>query len=122
MSIFDEVKETLITTGKDVSQKAKDVSEIAKLRLDIRAKQDFVERQYSALGAVYYTNHKDEEGCEEAEQIFLIKEALEEIDRMKAEVLKIRGAAECPDCGFKMPEDAAFCSNCGKKLDDIFED
>lgn len=122
MSIFEEVKETLISTGKDVSQKAKDVSEIAKLKLDIKSKEDFVEKQYLALGRIYYENHKDEKECEEAEQFFLIGEALEEIERMKTEVLKLKGAAECPDCGAKMPENATFCSNCGKKMDDIFED
>lgn len=122
MDFFDKLGETLATAGKDVGQKAKDVSEAAKLRLDIRSKEDFVEKQYEALGKLYYEEHKDEPDCEQAEQIFLIKEALEEIERMKAEVLKIHGSTECQDCGAKMPEEAAFCSNCGAKLNDIFEE
>lgn len=122
MDFFDKLGETIVSAGKDVGQKAKDVSEIAKLKLDIKSKEDFVEKQYAALGKVYYEKHKDEEGCEEAEQFFLIGEALEEIGRMKAEVLKIRGAAECPKCGTKMPEGATFCSTCGTKLDDMFEE
>jgi ribosomal protein L40E len=122
MDFFDKLGETIVSAGKDVGQKAKDVSEVAKLKMDIRSKEDFVEKQYAALGKIYFEEHKDETECEQSEQIFLIKEALEEVERMKAEVLKIQGSTECPGCGAKMPEDAAFCSNCGTKLNDIFEE
>lgn len=122
MEFFDRIGESLVSAGKDVSQRAKDVSEIAKLKLDIKSKEDYVKEQYAAIGEMYFEKHKDEEGLDEAEQFFLIKEALEEIERMKAEVLRIQGSAECPSCGTKMPEDAVFCSNCGAKLDDIYED
>ena len=95
MDFFDKLGESLAMAGKDVTQKAKDVSEIAKLKLDIKSKEDYVQKQYMALGLAYYEKHKDEEGIEEAEQFFLIKEAMEEIERMKAEVLRIQGSAEC---------------------------
>ena len=47
---------------------------------------------------------------------------VEEIERMKAEVLRIQGSAECPKCGAKMPEGAVYCSNCGTKMDDMYEE
>lgn len=131
MEFFDKLSETIVSAGKDVGQKAKDVSEIAKLKMDIRSKEDFVEKQYAELGKAYYEKHKDDETEEtgengektpEQEHFFLISEALGEIERMRAEVLKIQGAAECPKCGAKMPQGAAFCSNCGTKMDDMFED
>ena len=122
MGFLDGLTESLTTAGKDVTQKAKDMSEIAKLKMDIKAKEDYVTRQYALLGEAYFNKHKDEEGIEEAEQFFLIKEALEEMARMREEVLKIQGAAECPQCGNKMPEAATFCSNCGTKLNDMFEE
>lgn len=122
MDFFDKLGESLVSAGKDVGQKAKDVSEIAKLKLDIKAKEDYVQSQYAAIGAAYYEKHKDEENIEEAELFFLIREALEEIARMKTEILRIQGASECPNCGAKMPEEATFCSSCGAKLNDIYED
>lgn len=122
MDFFDKLGETIVTAGKDVGQKAKDVSEIAKLKLDIKSKEDYVQKQYAALGAEYYAKHKDDEDSEEREQFFLISEALEEIERMRTEVLRIQGAEECPKCGNKMPEGASFCSSCGEKLNDIFEE
>lgn len=122
MGFLDNLTESLTNAGKDVSQKAKDVSELAKLKLDIKSKEDYVEKQYAELGRAYFEKHKDEEGIEEAEQFFLVKEALEEISRMKEEVLKLQGACECPKCGTKMPENAMFCSSCGAKMDDMFEE
>ncbi len=122
MSAWDDIKDTLTTAGRDVSQKAKEVSEIAKLKLDIRSKEDFVEKQYIALGAAYYAAHKNDTDSAKAEQFRIISEALSEIDRMKKQVLILKGAAECPKCGAKMPEDAAFCSSCGTKMDDLFEE
>lgn len=122
MGFFDDLTESLTIAGKDVTQKAKDMSELAKLKLDIKSKEDYVQKQYALLGEAYFKKHKDEEGSEDAEQFFLIKEALDEIERMKTEVLKIQGAAECPKCGAKMPEGATFCSSCGTKMNDMFEE
>ena len=36
MEFFDKLSETIVSAGKDVGQKAKDVSEIAKLKMDIQ--------------------------------------------------------------------------------------
>ena len=50
MSLFDNVKETLTTAGRDVSQKAREVSGVAKLKLDIKSKEDYLNKQYMELG------------------------------------------------------------------------
>ena len=85
MSFFDEMKESLVSAGKDVSQKAKEVSGVAKLKLDVKSKEDYVEKQYAELGRTYFDAHKDDEENAENEQFKVIKEALAEIERMKAE-------------------------------------
>lgn len=122
MAFFDKIGESLTTAGKEVSQKAKEVSEITKLKLDIKAKEAYVQGQYALLGMDYYAKHKDEENCDEAEQFFLIREALAEIDRMEAEVLHLRGAVECQNCGAQMPVGVAYCSSCGAKINDPAEE
>ena len=59
MSFFDEMKESLVSAGKDVSQKAKEVSGVAKLKLDVKSKEDYVEKQYAELGRTYFDAHRD---------------------------------------------------------------
>ena len=122
MGFFDDLTESLTSAGKDVTQKAKDMSEIARLKLDIRVKEDYVKKQYMAIGEAYFQKHKNDEEVDEAEQFFLIREALGEIERMKTEIFKLRKAAECPKCGAKMPEGATFCSSCGARMDDMYEE
>ena len=54
MEFFDKLSETIVSAGKDVGQKAKDVSGIAKLKMDIRSKEDFVEKR-----VIFETKHSD---------------------------------------------------------------
>ena len=109
MEFFDKLGETLMTAGRDVSQKAKELSGAAKLNLDIKAKEDFVQKQYAEIGRQYYEAHKDDASTE-FEQFASIREALESIEQMKKDLLELKGAKACPQCGAKMSEDAAFCS------------
>ena len=119
MSAWDNLKGSLFAAGRDVSQKAKEVSEVAKLKMDIHTKEAFVEKQFAALGRAYYETNKDNASEADAEKFAVIKEALEEIERMSQQVLDIQGVVQCPNCGKKMPADNSFCSDCGTKLDEI---
>ena len=52
----------------------------------------------------------------EAKYNELIKEALEEIERMKLEIMELRGTKTCPKCGAELADGAEFCSACGEKV------
>ena len=41
---------------------------------------------------------------------------------MKTQLMNLKGAKKCPNCGAEVGEDASFCASCGTKLDDFFED
>ena len=122
MSAWDDLKGSLFAAGRDVSQKAKEVSEVAKLKMDIHTKEDFVEKQYAVLGRAYYEANKDNVSEKDAEAFRVITEAIEEINRMTQQVLDIQGVVQCPNCGKKVPSDNSFCSDCGAKLDEIIVD
>lgn len=115
MEFFEKLGDTIVSVGKDVTQKAKDVSGIAKLKLDIRSKEDFVKEQYIELGKAYYEAHKEEE-VEDQARFDQIKEALEEIERMRLQILELKGARKCPGCGAEAADTAEYCSVCGAKL------
>ena len=115
MDIFNKIGDTIRSTGKDVSQKAKDLSGIAKLKLDIKMKEDFVEKQYAQIGKKYFEDHKDDEILE-FEEIQIIEEAIEAIKKMQLQILDLKGGKECPNCGAFSDEKAEFCSNCGEHL------
>lgn len=120
MEFFDKLSESLVTAGRDISQKTKDLSETAKLKLDIKSKEDFLEKQYAELGRLFYNEHKDDATLP-YEQFSEIAETITSIAELKSSLMDIKGAKLCPKCGAQMPEDAGFCSKCGEKLD-IFEE
>ena len=121
MTFLTKLGETISATGKDVSQKAKDLTGIAKLNLDVRAKEEFVERQYAEIGKQYYELHKDDEEPF-YEEITLIKDSLKEIEQFKSEIADLKGKKKCPACGAVVEQDAAFCNKCGAKCESIFEE
>lgn len=122
MSAWDDLKGTLFAAGRDVSQKAKEVSEVAKLKMDIHTKEDFVEKQFATLGRAYYEANKDNASEKDAAQFAVIAEAMEEIKRMNQQVMDIQGVLQCPNCGKKVPAGNAFCSDCGAKMEEIIVD
>ncbi len=120
MEFFDKLGASLVTAGRDVSQKAKDLSETAKLKLDLKSKEDFLQKQYAELGRLYYEEHKNDDSCS-YEQFSEIAETLSSIDHLKHLLMDLKGSKICPKCGAQMPEDAGFCSNCGENLS-MFEE
>ena len=112
---FDKIKDSLINAGKEVESKAKDVSAVAKIKMDIRNKEIFLEKQYALLGKAFYNAHKDED-VEEKVYFPSIVEAEEEILRLQDELLAAQGVTACPNCGSKQPTGNGFCSDCGTAL------
>lgn len=115
MAFFDSMKETLTTAGRDVSQKAKEVSGVAKLKLDIKSKEDALNKEYITLGKRYYDMHKEGEVADT--EIAAVSTLLNEIADLKEEIVKIQGACSCPGCGAAVPVGTAFCSKCGARIE-----
>lgn len=115
MAFFDKLGDTIASVGKDVTQKAKDVSGIAKLKLDIKSKEDFIKEQYIQIGKAYYEAHKGEDVAEK-DLFARIEEAKDAIADMELQILELKKARKCPKCGAEVAETAEFCSGCGAKL------
>lgn len=115
MAFFDKISDTIANVSKDVTQKAKDVSGIAKLKLDIKSKEDFIKEQYIQIGKAYYKAHKGEDVAEK-DLFARIEEAKDAIADMELQILELKKARKCPKCGAEVAEAAEFCSGCGAKL------
>ena len=121
MDILEKIGDTILSVGKDVTQKAKDVSGIAKLKLDILSKEDFIREQYTEIGKAYYEKNKGTDVAEK-ERFHRIDEALEDIEKMKLQILELKKARKCPDCGAEAADSADYCSVCGARLTVVVEE
>ena len=117
MALFDKLGETLVNASRDVSQKAKDLSGTAKLTLDIRSKEDQVQKLYAEIGRQYVEEHKEDDPAA-YEEMAQIKELLTAIEDMKKELLDLKGAKVCPRCGEEVQATDAYCKCCGAKIED----
>ena len=119
MEFFDKLSESLVSQNKSVGQF--NLEGIAPARRGVP--QIEVSFDIDANGILKVSAKDKATGKEQSIRIEASSGlSKEEIERMKAEVLRIQGSAECPKCGAKMPEGAVYCSNCGTKMDDMYEE
>ncbi len=68
MDFLDKLGETITAKGREVSDKAKDLAEIASLKGQINTCEDVIRKNYMEIGRKYYEQHasEPEEAYEEA--------------------------------------------------------
>lgn len=113
---FNKIKDDIISVGKEVSNTAKDATDLAKTKLDIRAKEDFLEKQYALLGKLYFEEHMDDEDLADNENFKTIREARAQLEELNGKVLDKKGAVVCENCGEKQSASSNYCNNCGASL------
>ena len=119
MDFFDKLSDTLMSAGREVSDRARDMSDSTRLMYDIRKKKQELDDLYRDLGREYYETHSDSDD----KDIATIRDALAEIADMEERYAHIRGGRRCPKCGSVVPLDSTYCNKCGAKLgESIFED
>ena len=116
MDFLNKVGSTISSKSKDVTKKAKEIAEISKMSGQIAMKEESIKGTYIELGKYVYENQKDDAPEEVAEKFAVIDAAVDEIEKLKREIRKIKGIQLCPDCGKEVSCVAAFCSYCGAKL------
>ena len=87
MEFFDQFSDTLISTGKMVGEKAKDIADVTKLSYQIRALEQEIHEKYQELGKVLYeANEAGEELPDESDVFEVIREKKEEVDELRAQI------------------------------------
>lgn len=113
----------------EVTKKAKNYAGIPGLQVQVGKCESQIKKAYEQIGEEYYKAHNHEEESGYAEQFAVIKENLEKIGRLKAEIEEKKKGGEavadasdstmekvCPICGRSVPDDSAFCSVCGHQF------
>ena len=112
MDFFDNLRDKLATTGKDVSDKAKEAAAVAKLKTQISLEEGKLKGLYADLGKAYYENPEDENIEAYKDSITAVKEVLAGYE---ADLADLKGLKTCTNCGARMAKEVLFCSKCGAK-------
>ena len=109
---FDNLRDKLVATGKDVSDKAKETAAIAKLQTQISVERNKLKGLYADLGQAYYENPEDENIAAYKDSINAVMEL---IASYEAELVDLKGLKICVGCGAPLAKEVLFCSKCGTK-------
>ena len=111
---LNKTKEVLDAAYK----KTEEVVVTEKQKLDIQGLKSKREKDFAALGKLYFADIKDAENLSEdvSTLVSAIKEKSNEIDRLNAEIQSAKNRRICPNCGVAIPENSVYCNACGTKV------
>lgn len=116
MSIVSDFGKKVSNKTKEISQKAKIMSETNSLNNIIKGEECRIDLQYKTIGKLYFEKFGENPDADFSEAVETIKSAMEKIEETKKEIAKIKSRFNCPNCGQAFKNDAVFCSKCGTKL------
>ena len=121
MSFFDNLKKNINTAANYTVQKTGEMTEAAKIRLDIRTQNLRLAKCFENIGQLYYKSIKENGEMASAEMDAYILEAdgiKLEISILRRELAKAQGCVICSACGAQISNKSVYCPLCGIKLEE----
>ena len=116
MGFFNEI-------GKKTSEATSKITKETKLKLKINENKNKISDLYEEIGKKVYEKHVREENIsikeELQEECSKIDVLSKEIEEARKEILKLNNKRQCPKCYAEIEKEAAFCSKCGQKLENV---
>ncbi|MCG8403392.1 MAG: zinc-ribbon domain-containing protein [Firmicutes bacterium] len=104
--------------ARDLSRKSSELIELTKTKHELRKIEKEMENNLTGIGALYYQKVQGRENADEelGRLIESTKQLELEMKDLEEQMEAMQPAAPvCPECDAQLPENARFCSNCGKK-------
>jgi len=118
MGLLDDLSESITNTTRDLGKMAQNAGDMTKLQYDKKVKENELLKLYEKLGRKYYEEHKDEDS-EDIKEITAVTLRIKEISD---NIMALKGGVACPKCNALVKAGSKFCSACGEKIEDIFEE
>lgn len=118
MGLLDDLSDSIVNTTRDLGKKAQNATDMTKLQYDKKVKEGELMKLYEKLGRKYYEEHKEED----SEDIKEITAVTLRIKELSDDIMALKGGKACPKCGALVKTGSMYCSTCGEKIDDIFEE
>lgn len=117
MDFLNKAKKSISNAGRELGQKAGDMSTMAKMNLKIREKGKNLKDYYKRLGDLIYNEYPDEAMRMYPELTKLISNLKLDIECERHELAAAKGNKICPNCGAEQPQDSKFCTSCGRNVE-----
>ena len=116
MAFWDNLTQKASQTTAKAVQKAKDLSEVAKLNSLITSEEGKINNTYSQIGKLYMSLHLQDYEDEFSGMVNSIIESEQKIRDYQQQIQDIKGVQKCPNCGAEVASGLAFCGSCGAPM------
>lgn len=119
MTIFNNIKRSATDAANKAAKKTGEITNIAKLTMNIKNAETKLGDVYEEIGRLFYTAERTGEDCtsEIAANIMKADKIKADIASFKAEIATLRNVIVCESCGNEVNADFAFCNFCGNKIE-----
>lgn len=117
MAFIDNMKEKLSQAGQTTMQKAKDLTDLAKLNSSISESEKKIRDLYEKIGYEIYNAYRDNPPEAIAALIGEINGLSDSIESARKQIHAINGTTACKQCGATVNKSMAFCGSCGCKVE-----
>ena len=118
MEFFDDAVSKTKEVFETVSKKTSEVFATEKQKFDMASVKTKREKDYTALGKIYFEMIKDDENATDEVKAIVenIKAKTDEIDRLATEIQNAKNKRVCENCGASIDKASLYCNICGTKL------
>ena len=122
MDLFEKLNNIFTEAGKEVEQRAREVSDNVRLNTKIRDEKATIRECMEKIGRLYYEEQQGDGTGIYQEAFDKIHKSQEAIRQAKKELEEYRKKEECQYCGAALRKDDLFCSKCGMKREKPCDD
>lgn len=115
MEFFNDLGRKFSQAMQTVQERTRDGVESTRISVDLRSARAELEKHLLELGRAYYESVEND-GEVPAALVERVRDCMNLIEDLLAQRDRTRQQVRCAGCGAVHPEDARFCSNCGRPL------
>lgn len=116
MAFLENLGKKASETTAKAMQKAKEMSDTAKLNSMISEEEKKINNTYYQIGKLYVTMHANDYEEEFSGMIATLGEVEANIRKYRQQIQDIKGVVRCAQCGAEVQLGVAFCSSCGASM------
>lgn len=116
MAFFDNLTKAVSEATQSVTQKGKDLADIAKLNYAVSEEEKKLEDAYKRIGKMFVDKIGDRAEGPFAQIVNEINESQKKIADYKKQVRDLKGIVCCQKCGAELAAGAVFCNVCGERV------
>lgn len=118
MGLLEDVVYNARAAVNAVGQKAGQIVDISKLRLNAADLNNEISKRFESLGRIVYDAQKTENSSADLveECVAAIDDLYQQLDDVNDQIAIARNRIKCKSCGYENTQEAVYCSRCGAKL------